>query len=161
MQTSFADIDESFPRLPAYMAGVPTGDGPLFVRRLIYGAGHRDLCIEGPTWQQIIAAVSDLDGLHDVRLEGQDFYPYLVVCGGKESKYMVAYSTNNAAYYLFDPHCRSQETFSISIGGQAAKYEADLCMNRETAMQAIWEFAQQGTRSSSVRWIDHKDDICE
>ena len=133
---------------------MPTRDGPLFVRRLIYGAGVRDFCVDDPTWEQIAAAVSDLEGQHDVLLEGQDFYPYLVVCGGKENKYVIAFSTSNAAYYLFDPRCRSQEQVSMSIGGQTTEYEADLCIDAERAMQAIWAFAEQGILLPSMQWVD-------
>ena len=40
MQTSFADMEDSFPRLTVCLPDVPTEKRTLFVRRMIYGAGY-------------------------------------------------------------------------------------------------------------------------
>ena len=156
MQISFADIDRSFPRLIARLPGVPAGDGPLFVRRLIYGAGHRNLCIDDPAWKQIIFVVSEMDGRNDVLLEGQEAYPYLVV-GGKDEKRLVAVGWEGGVCYLCDPSLREGKRFWIVLGGQPSEYEAELCVGSELAIAAIWTFVEQGTLLPSVLWV--KDNL--
>lgn len=153
MQTSFADIDTTFPHLTVSVPGMMSGDGTLFVCRLIYGSGHRDLCLEHPTWEQIISAISSLDGRYDVLLEGQNAFPYMVV-GGRDGKYLVAVGQENSAYYLSDPQRWGQKPSLIVLGGQASEYEADLCVGGEMAMQAIWAFVEQGILLPSFRWVE-------
>ena len=150
LQTSFADIEISFPLLIAGVPGMRTSNSPLFVRRLIYGSGHRDLCVDNPTWEQIAVTIDDLNNRNDVLLEGQATSPYLVV-GGQVGKYVVIVGQENGTYYLSDPSLREQEPSLIVLGGQASGYEADLFVGTEMAMTAIWAFVEHGVLSPSLR----------
>ena len=154
MQFNFADIDGSFPRLATSQPGVLTGSGTLFVRRLIYGSDHRDLCLGDLTWEQIASAIFSLEGRHDVLIEGQEAYPYLVVGGGREGKYLVAAGQKHGVYFLSDPRSQEQEAFPVVLGGQLSEYAADLCVNGEMALNAAWSFVERGILLPSLRWVE-------
>ena len=140
--------------MTAFLPGVRTSDGPLLVRRLSFGAGHRDLCVDNPNWEQVVSALADMDSRYDVLLEGPDTYPYLVICGGRDDKYVVAFGENNAVYYLLNPQHVVQEEVPMSVGGQITKCEADFCIDAEKAVQAIWAFVERGIRLPSAKWAD-------
>ena len=140
--------------MTAFLPCVRTSDGPLFVRRLSFGAGHRNLCVDNPNWEQIVSVLADMDSRHDVLLEGPVTYTYMVICGGRDDKYVVAFGENNAAYYLLNPQHEAQEEVPMSIGGQITKYEADLCIDAERAVQAIWAFVERGICLPLAKWAD-------
>lgn len=154
MQLSLADIDSQFPRLAQSEPDASADNGPLLVRRLSYGDGHRDQCLDYPTWKQVEAALSRLDGHNDVLLELQGAFPYLVVGGGRAERYLVAVGFEHSCYFLCSPHNRDWEDLCVVLGGQSSLYPGDLSVDTEMVMKATWSFAKQGALAPSLRWVE-------
>ena len=66
-------------------------------------------------------------------------------------------ASEDACYILTDPQIQMQyphETgITLTLGGQASTFEADICVYRETVLQAAETFAMRGERDARLRWI--------
>ncbi len=156
MQSSFADIDGSFPRLPVVQPEAWSDNKVVFARRLIYGADSQDVCLTEltePTWNQIVAAVSNISGCQYVHLEGAATFPYLVVAGGRNEEYLVVIGQEQGLLFLRNPKPQRQTEFRVAIGGEASDYPSDLCVDKETMLKALWWFVVAGEQLPSLCWV--------
>jgi len=101
-------------------------------------------------WQQIEAAINQLDGNHrtlvTLEAEGETH----MAIGGGEGKYLVYLTFNNEQfYYLIEPSYPDLEE-SLVVGGQAGIYPAKLCVDKDKALKAAKTFAELGIMDKSV-----------
>ena len=75
-----------------------------------------------------------------------------------DARYIVSYTGAEAAWYMLsDPRivtCYPTEAeVTLCLGGQTTSFDADLCVYRETVLQAAETFTMRGERDTRLRWI--------
>lgn len=103
-------------------------------------------------WQQIEAAIKQLDGHHRtlVTLDAEG-KTHMAISGG-EGKYLVYLTFNNEQFhYVVDLSNPDLEEILV-VGGQAGIYPAKLCVDKDTALKAAKTFAEFGIMDKSVMW---------
>ncbi len=103
-------------------------------------------------WQQIEAAINQLDGdrrtLVTLEAEGET---HMAIGGGK-SKYLVYLTFDNEQFhYVVEPSNLDVDE-SLVVGGQEGIYPAKLCVDKDTAMKAAKTFSESGAMEKSVMW---------
>ncbi|NEP59930.1 MAG: hypothetical protein F6K31_23480 [Symploca sp. SIO2G7] len=110
-------------------------------------------------WQQIEAAINQLDGYHKtlVTLE-TDRETHMAVGGGK-GKYVVYLTFDNEQFHYIIEPSKSDEDETLTVGGQEGIYPAKLCIDLDAALKAAKTFAENGAMEKSVIW--EQDEVFE
>jgi len=109
--------------------------------------------IENPTWQQIEAAIDELDGkTRTLVTMGIDEDTYMSIGGGEGGKYIVTVTFDNIEFYNLVDRARSSGTEKQVVGGQLGMYPATICVGLQTALLAAKTFAELGKLEGTIAW---------
>ncbi len=109
--------------------------------------------IENPTWQQIEAAICELDGKTQTLVTlGADEDTYMSIGGGETGKYIVNVTFDNMTFYSLADRSQPEQIEELVIGGQLGNYPAKLCVDLPTTLLVARVFARSGELEGSVTW---------
>lgn len=110
-------------------------------------------------WQQIEAAINQLDGHHKtlVTLEA-DGENHMAVGGGKGQYIVYLTFDNERFHYVIEPS-KPDVDENLVVGGQEGIYPAKLCVDIDAALKAAKAFAERGAMEKSVIW--EQDEVVE
>ncbi|MCY7390154.1 MAG: hypothetical protein LH647_01235 [Leptolyngbyaceae cyanobacterium CAN_BIN12] len=108
-------------------------------------------------WQQIEAAINQLDGNHRtlVTLEAEG-ETHMAVGGGK-GKYLVYLTFDNERFHYVVEPSKPDVDENLVVGGQEGIYPAKLCVDKNTVLKAAKAFAERGAMEKSVIWEKDRD----
>ena len=117
--------------------------------------GHKNESrfIENPTWQQIEAAICELDGKTQTLVTlGVDEETYMSIGGSTNGRYIVNVTFNNMTFYNLADRTQSEQTEELVVGGQLGNYPAKLCVDLPTTLLVAQTFARSGELDNSMTW---------
>jgi hypothetical protein len=117
-------------------------------------------CVEqAQSWQEIEAAIRELDGHHKTLVTLETEGETHMAVGGGTGKYVVYVTFDNESFhYLVDPS-KSDMDETVTVGGQEGVYPAKSCVELNTTLKAAKTFAELGAMDKSVIW--EKDEVAE
>lgn len=111
--------------------------------------------IENPTWEQIEAAICELDGQTRTLVTlGADEETYMTVGGGEGGKYIVSVTFDNIEFYSSVDRSLGLQVETLVVGGQLGDYPAKALADLQIALLAAKTFASSGKLEESVTWED-------
>ena len=112
--------------------------------------------IEKPNWNQVEAAIRELDGAnHTLVTLGADEESYMSI-GGGAGKYLVTVTFNNLDFYILADLSKSNDIEKLVIGGQEGNYPANQCVDLLRCLLAARTFALEGKLDELLIWIEDK-----
>ncbi len=113
--------------------------------------------IENPTWNQIEAAIHDLNGKSKTLvILGADNETYMAIGGGESEKYIVNVTFDNISFTNLVDLSKPKEIEKLVVGGQEGNYPAKLCVDLQKVLLAAKKFAELGQLEQSVSWEEDK-----
>jgi hypothetical protein len=131
----------------------------MFVNRIVEddwsGVRSGETECECNSIEQVIAAIKRLNGRNktSVYLHG-DGQRSLTVSGGNDGRYVafVTIGVDDEFYNLIDPTRPDSEMLDVVTGGERGKYPASQCVALDAAVNAVRQFALDGSMSRSLTW---------
>jgi hypothetical protein len=123
------------------------------------GNQNHELVEEARNWEEIEAAIRDLDGHRKtlVTLETED-ETHMAIGGGTD-KYLVYVTFDNQSFsYLVNP-TKSNNAITLVVGGQEGTYPEKWCTDLKTTLKAAQSFAEFGKIEKSFAW--EGDEVAE
>lgn len=109
--------------------------------------------IENPTWQQIEAAIHELDGKTQTLITlGVDEETYMSIGGGEEGKYIVNITFDNMTFHNLTDRTQPEQIEELVVGGQLGNYPAKFCVDLPTTLLVAQTFARSGELENSMTW---------
>jgi hypothetical protein len=109
--------------------------------------------IENPDWNQIEAAICELDGKSKTLVTlGVDDETYMTIGGGESGKYVVSVTFDNISFHNLVDLSKSDKTEKLVIGGQEGIYPAKICVDLLRCLLAARTFAELGKLDSLLVW---------
>jgi Immunity protein Imm1 len=116
------------------------------------GNQNRGFVEQASNWQEIEAAIRELDGYHKTLITLETDGETHMAVGGGQDRYVVYMTFDNESFhYLVDPS-KSDVEESLIVGGQEGFYPAKSCVDLNTALKAARAFAELGAMDESVVW---------
>jgi Immunity protein Imm1 len=103
-------------------------------------------------WQQIEAAINQLDGHHRTLVTLETEGETHMAVGGGEDKYLVYLTFDNEQFHYIVEPSKPDLDENLVVGGQEGIYPAKLCIDKDTALRAAKVFAELGAMEKSVIW---------
>ncbi|BAZ10071.1 hypothetical protein NIES4071_18850 [Calothrix sp. NIES-4071] len=120
------------------------------------GNKNQDNLINEPNWDQIEAAIRELDGAnHTLVTLGADEETYMSI-GGGAGKYVVTVTFDNLDFYMLVDSSKPNDIEKLVIGGQAVNYPANQCIDLLRCLLAARTFALEGKLDQLLTWIEDK-----
>jgi hypothetical protein len=116
----------------------------------------RGIGIANPTWDQVRAAIANLDGKRKTMVnvaakQGSD--EYMLIAGKWNDRCLVNSTKDNLDFYsLVDP-TRSSSKLLLYVGGQNGEYEERKCVPVDWALEAASHFFETGELKPSMNWV--------
>lgn len=109
--------------------------------------------IENPDWNQIEAAIRDLDGKSKTLVTlGVDDETYMTIGGGGVGKYVVSVTFDNISFHNLVDLSKPDETQKLVVGGQEGIYTAKVCVDLLPCLVAARTFAESGKLDTLLSW---------
>ena len=116
------------------------------------GNQNRGFVEQASNWQEIEAAIRELDGYHKTLITLETDGETHMAVGGGQDRYVVYMTFDNESFhYLVDPS-KSDVEESLIVGGREGFYPAKSCVDLNTALKAARAFAELGAMDESVVW---------
>jgi hypothetical protein len=109
--------------------------------------------IENPDWNQIEAAIRELDGKSKTLVTlGVDDETYMTIGGGESGKYVVSVTFDNINFHNLVDLSKPNGTEKLLIGGQEGIYPAKMCVDLLRCLLAARTFAESGKLDELLCW---------
>ena len=112
--------------------------------------------IDSPCWEDVESILIRLNGktTTQIILSHSDADNYCCVGGGNESKYNVFISMddNMMTWNLINPNGISGKNCCLVTGGQSSEFDERICVNLETAIQAVKYYFENGNKCVDLVW---------
>ena len=109
--------------------------------------------IENPDWNQIEAAIRELNGKSKTLVTlGVDDETYMTIGGGEAGKYIVSVTFDNINFHNLVDLSKSDSTEKLVIGGQEGIYPAKMCVDLLRCLLAARTFAESGKLDELLCW---------
>jgi hypothetical protein len=109
--------------------------------------------IEHPDWNQIEAAIRELDGKSRTLVTlGVDDETYMTIGGGESGKYVVSVTFDNISFHNLVDLSKPDETEKLVVGGQEGIYPAKMCVDLLRCLLAARTFAESEKLDSLLVW---------
>jgi hypothetical protein len=117
------------------------------------GNRNEDEFIENPDWNQIEAAIRELDGKSKTLVTlGVDDETYMTIGGGESGKYIVSVTFDNISFHNLVDLSKSDGTEKLVVGGQEGIYPAKICVDLLPCLLAARTFAESGKLDQLLSW---------
>jgi hypothetical protein len=107
--------------------------------------------VANPTWEEVLAALSHLDGETRTLLSLERSDGTALQVAGGPSEFIVQYLDGESCWCVTSDR-PVRETVKLVAGGQLGDYAADLCVSGAQAQAAADSFFALGARSPTVPW---------
>jgi hypothetical protein len=111
--------------------------------------------IENPTWEQIEAAIRELDAENQTLVTLGADEVYMSIGGGK-GKYVVTVTFNNLDFYVLVNLSKLDDIENLVVGGQEGSYPAKQCVDLLRCLLAARTFANFGKLDDLLCWEESK-----
>ncbi|MBD1809284.1 hypothetical protein H6F98_28060 [Microcoleus sp. FACHB-SPT15] len=109
--------------------------------------------IENPDWNQIEAAIRELDGKSKTLVTlGVDDEAYMTIGGGESGNYVVSVTFNNMSFHNLVDLSKPDATEKLVIGGQEGIYPAKICVDLLPCLLAARTFTESGKLDTLLSW---------
>lgn len=109
--------------------------------------------IENPDWNQIEAAIRELDGKSKTLVTlGVDDETYMTIGGGESGKYIVSVTFDNISFHNLVDLSKPDGTEKLVVGGQEGIYSAKMCVDLLPCLLAARTFAESGKLDQLLSW---------
>ena len=117
------------------------------------GSRNEGELIENPDWNQIEAAIRELDGKSRTLVTlAADDETYMTIGGGESGKYVVSVTFDNLSFHNLVDLSKPDETEKLVVGGQEGIYLAKICVDLLRCLLAARTFAELGKLDSLLVW---------
>lgn len=112
--------------------------------------------IEDPNWNQLEAAIRQLDGTsHTLVTLGADEETYMSI-GGGAGKYIVTVTFDSLNFYILLDLAKSDNIEKLVVGGQYGNFPANQCVDILRCLLAARTFALEGKLDELLTWQEDK-----
>lgn len=109
--------------------------------------------IQSPNWNQIEAAIRELDGKSKTMVTlGTNDETYMTIGGGQSGKYVVTVTFDNFDFYTLVDLSKPDEIEQLVVGGQEGNYPAKMCVDLLSCRLAARTFVQSGKLDELLAW---------
>jgi hypothetical protein len=110
--------------------------------------------VSSPTWSDIEAAIQRLDGSGCtlVSLGIGDPVPHMAIGGGKQDKYILYATFDNAVFYTLADPANGPGQAEMIAGSQAGLYKLRNCVSWNLVLRAAKTFSETGKLDSQLTW---------
>ena len=109
--------------------------------------------IENPDWNQIEAAIRELNGKSKTLVTlGVDDEAYMTIGGGESGNYVVSVTFDNMSFHNLVDLSKPDATEKLVVGGQEGLYPAKICVDLLPCFLAARTFAQSGKLDTLLSW---------
>ena len=108
--------------------------------------------IENPNWNQIEAAIRDLNGKNKTMVTLGDDDTYITIGGGESGKYVVSVTFDNMNFHNLVHSSKPNQVEKLVAGGQEGLYPAKMCVDLLHALLAARTFAEAGRLDPLLSW---------
>ncbi|MBW4547795.1 MAG: hypothetical protein KME25_25620 [Symplocastrum torsivum CPER-KK1] len=109
--------------------------------------------IENPDWNQIEAAIRELDGKSKTLVTlGVDDEAYMTIGGGESGNYVVSVTFDNMSFHNLVDLSKPNATEKLVIGGQEGIYPAKICVDLLPCLLAARTFTESGKLDTLLSW---------
>lgn len=109
--------------------------------------------IPAPSWQQIEAAIRDLDGKRRTIVTlAAEAESHLTIGGGSSNRYVVYMTFDNMEFHNLLSGDRAEQVVKLFVGGQDGLYPDNTVIDITLALKAARGFAETGQPDPSCKW---------
>ncbi|MGB7440129.1 MAG: hypothetical protein WA919_03605 [Coleofasciculaceae cyanobacterium] len=113
--------------------------------------------IENPNWEQIEAAIRQLEGKRITLVTlGAGDETYMTIGNGYSGKYIVSVTFDNLDFYNLIDLSKSDVPEKLVVGGQEGIYSSKICVDLLRCLLAARTFAESGKLDPLLTWESDK-----
>jgi hypothetical protein len=136
----------------------------MFVRYMTadewYDRADHGINVASPTWGDVEAAISSLDGIRRTLVSICDKSPqssqYMLIAGQWSGRCLVNATKDNREFYSLFDSTRSTKKILLYVGGQEGDFEERKCVPVGWALEAAEHFFRTGELKPTMSWLSDR-----